>query len=87
MLTLKDKFDNLIKQSLKAYFEQLEGENPASHFYEEVLGLVEKPLIEQTLKSVDYNQKKAACLLGINRNTLSKKIKQFNIDIKKNVAA
>ncbi|CAO5680268.1 MAG: DNA-binding protein Fis [Holosporales bacterium] len=83
MLSLEESFNILIKKSLKSYFDQLDGENPASHFYEDVLNLVEKPLIAETLKVVDYNQKKAALFLGINRNTLSKKIKQFNIEIKK----
>lgn len=83
MATLEEDFSVLIKKSLKKYFENLKGENPASSFYEDLIQLVERPLIEESLIKVDYNQKKAACLLGINRNTLSKKIKILKIDLKK----
>jgi DNA-binding protein Fis len=84
--TLEEDFSNLIKKSLKKYFDDLKGENPATSYYVDIIHLVEKPLIEETLLKVDFNQKKAACLLGINRNTLSKKIKELKISIqRKNV--
>jgi DNA-binding protein Fis len=43
--------------------------------------MVEKPLIETVLKLTRGNKKKAASLLGINRNTLSKKIEELGIYI------
>ncbi len=44
---------------------------------------VEKTHIEKILKECDYNQLKAAEVLGVHRNTLSRKIKEYNIDLKK----
>jgi Fis family transcriptional regulator len=44
-----------------------------------VIGEVEKPLIEETIKYCKGNQSKAAELLGISRGTLRKKIKQYGI--------
>lgn len=52
------------------------------HLYRHILDIVEKPLIEMVLKSTRGNQKKAADLLGINRNTLHTKIKKLKIDTK-----
>lgn len=48
-----------------------------------VVSLVEKPMIEVVLKEMKYNQIKAANLLGINRNTLRKKIKELGISLEK----
>ncbi len=52
------------------------------HLYKHVLEIVEKPLIEMVLKTASGNQKKAAELLGINRNTLHAKIKKLKINAK-----
>ncbi|MBU1045337.1 MAG: site-specific DNA inversion stimulation factor [Candidatus Omnitrophica bacterium] len=52
------------------------------HLYKHILEIVEKPLIEMVLKSTKGNQKKAAVLLGINRNTLFVKIKKLKINAK-----
>lgn len=49
--------------------------------YLTIMDEVEKPLIESTLKAVSGNQKKAADILGINRNTLKKKILHHNLSI------
>ncbi len=48
--------------------------------YPKVIELVEKYLIQNTLREVGYNQVKAAELLGINRITLRKRIKDFNLE-------
>lgn len=58
-------------------------ENKNAQLYKFMLEIVERPLIEMTLEKTDGNQKKAAKLLGINRNTLHSKIKKLNIDISK----
>ncbi|MDD3296748.1 MAG: helix-turn-helix domain-containing protein [Candidatus Omnitrophica bacterium] len=50
-------------------------------FYEFLLKAVERPLIENILRRTHGNQLKAAKLLGINRNTLSSKIKKLKIEI------
>ena len=58
-------------------------ENKSRELYKDIIELVERPLIEMTLKKTDGNQKKAAKMLGINRNTLHTKIKKLNIDVSK----
>lgn len=65
--------------ALGMYFDHLEDEIP-SDVYQMVLNQVEKPLIEFILAKTDNNQSRAAAMLGINRNTLRKKIKQFQIE-------
>ena len=56
---------------------------PPSGLYDRVLKVVEKPLIERTLIATKGNQIKAAKVLGINRNTLRKKIRELDIRIKR----
>lgn len=58
-----------------------EGILPPAGLYERVLREVEKPLLQQTLRICEWNQKKAAVILGINRNTLRKKIHELGIEI------
>lgn len=68
-----------IKSSLDQYFEDLDGEPPHA-VYEMVLSCMEKPLLEYILRHAGGNQSKAAEILGLNRNTLRKKIQQYNIE-------
>ena len=56
---------------------------PVTGLYDRVLRIVEKPLIEQTLRVTGGNQIKAAEILGINRNTLRKKMRELAIDAKR----
>lgn len=66
--------------TLEHYFNTLE-EQQASNLHEMVITQVEKPLIEFVLNRTQGNQSKTANMLGINRNTLRKKILQYNIVI------
>ncbi|MDI2113760.1 sigma 54-interacting transcriptional regulator [Commensalibacter nepenthis] len=68
----------LIENHICRYFSENKG-LPINKLYAQMLAEVEKPLIEQTLIETEGNQIKAAAILGINRNTLRKKIKDFNI--------
>lgn len=68
---------------LEAYFISHHGTLPSSGLYQTILDEVERPLLEITLRSVQGNQSKAADILGINRNTLRKKILQHGIDSSK----
>ena len=67
-----------VKQSMERYFNDLNGEKTAG-VYEMVISEVEKPLLETVMRHVKSNQCKAAELLGINRNTLRKKLKQYKL--------
>jgi two-component system nitrogen regulation response regulator GlnG len=70
-----------VEKHLKQYFELHKNELPASGLYDRIIHEVERPLIIKTLKLVRGNQLKASELLGINRNTLRKKIIYLDIDI------
>ncbi|CAI3923717.1 sigma 54-interacting transcriptional regulator [Commensalibacter papalotli (ex Botero et al. 2024)] len=67
-----------IEDHIRRYFFENKG-LPINKLYGQMVAEVEKPLIEQTLIETEGNQIKAAAILGINRNTLRKKIKDFNI--------
>ncbi len=56
------------------------GGRPGANLYELIINLVEKPLLRAVLSETQGNQVKAAALLGINRNTLRKKLKEHGID-------
>jgi Fis family transcriptional regulator len=62
-----------IKGALETYFQDLDGEKPAQ-IYEMVIKSVERPMLEVILQQAGGNQTLAAEMLGINRNTLRKKI-------------
>ena len=64
--------------TLEAYFNTLEDQQ-ASDVYEMVLQQIEKPLIEFVLQQTDSNQTQAATVLGINRNTLKKKMQKYDL--------
>ncbi|MDC1383013.1 sigma 54-interacting transcriptional regulator [Candidatus Puniceispirillum sp.] len=64
---------------IRRYFEALKGGVPAPGLYGRVMREVEHPLIIATLEITRGNQLKAADILGLNRNTLRKKIKDLNI--------
>ena len=67
-----------VKKAIDSYFRDLDGERPCG-IYDMVLCSVEKPLIETILARVNGNQTQAAQLLGLNRNTLRKKMKAYKI--------
>jgi DNA-binding protein Fis len=67
-------------QTLDDYFTTLE-EQDACNLHAMVVQQIEKPLIEYVLAKAEGNQTKTANMLGINRNTLRKKIIQYDIII------
>ena len=67
-----------VRRAIDGYFRDLDGEEPCG-VYEMVISCVERPLIEAVLTRVDGNQTQAAQMLGINRNTLRKKMKTYGI--------
>lgn len=64
--------------TLESYFETLDTES-ATDVYEMVIQQVEKPMIEFILAQTDQNQSKSAQILGINRNTLRKKMQIYGL--------
>ena len=71
--------DTSIDAHIRRYFEALKGGMPAPGLYGRILREVEHPLILTTLEVTRGNQVRAADILGLNRNTLRKKIKDLNI--------
>ena len=67
-----------VRRAISDYFADLEGEK-ASGIYDMVMRSVEKPLLEVVLEKVGGNQSQAATLLGINRNTLYKKMRTHQL--------
>jgi len=67
-----------ISGALETYFEDLDGEMPAP-IYDMVLKSVESPMFEVVLKQAGGNQTLAAAMLGINRNTLRKKLVDYKL--------
>ena len=63
---------------LNTYFNTLAEQN-ATDVYDMVIQQVEKPMIEFVLQQTDNNQTHAANILGINRNTLKKKMQKYNL--------
>ena len=68
-----------VRKVLKEYFKDLDGEEPCAGMYDMVISCVEKPLLEMVLEHAGGNQTRAAEMLGINRNTLRKKMLEHGI--------
>lgn len=69
-----------VEEHLRQYFAaHVNGQLPAPGLYGRILPLLERPLIEMTLRATGGNQVKAASILGINRNTLRKKMNELRI--------
>ena len=67
-----------MRRSLNRYFKDLDGEAP-SEIYSMVVSAVEKPLLVYILDRAEGNQTRAAEMLGINRNTLRKKMREYGL--------
>lgn len=67
-----------IKVVLDNYFNDL-GDHEPAHLYQLVLQEIERPLLETVMKYTKGNQSKASVVLGLNRGTLRKKLKQYDI--------
>ncbi len=74
----ENEMARVVRRAIDVYFRDLDGER-ASGVYDMVMNCVEKPLLESVLHRVQGNQTHAAQMLGINRNTLRKKMKAHGI--------
>jgi len=69
---------NAVKHSIRRYLYELDGTSPHD-MYELVLKQIERPLLEAVLEHTRGNQSKAAEYLGLNRGTLRKKLRLYNL--------
>jgi len=79
-MTNENAMARVVRRAIEGSFRDLDGEK-ASGVYDMVIGCVEKPLLEAVLNRVQGNQTHAAEMLGINRNTLRKKMKAHGIKL------
>ncbi|ARV20173.1 Fis Factor for inversion stimulation Fis, transcriptional activator [Comamonadaceae bacterium] len=74
----KKHLDECVRTSLESYFADLDGTEPGG-MYDMLVRAVEKPLLEVVMAQADNNQSKAAQWLGLNRNTLRKKLVEHKL--------
>ena len=74
-----------IERHLRGYFTAHGGELPTPGLYARVLKELERPLIALSLEATNGNQLRSADLLGLNRNTLRKKIRELDIPVVKGI--
>jgi Fis family transcriptional regulator, factor for inversion stimulation protein len=77
-VTRQNELADTVRRALERYFRDMDGERP-SGIYDMVLKNVEKPMIETVLGKAQGNLTLAAAMLGIDRNTLRKKMQQLRI--------
>jgi Fis family transcriptional regulator len=73
-----ESLEQSVFRSLEQYFDNLDGAKPHA-LHEMVLGAIEKPLLQFALHRCAGNQSAAADLLGINRNTLRRKLQDYGL--------
>ena len=74
----RQHIDACVRESLHSYFQDLDGEAPDG-MYDMLVRAVEKPLLEVVMSHADNNQSRAAEWLGLNRNTLRKKLLELKL--------
>lgn len=74
--------DELLDIYIKKYLDNIDISDDNNFIYKEFIKLLEKSLIKNSLEKANYNKIKAAKILGINRNSLQKKVKELNIECK-----
>ncbi len=70
--------DQVVKTNLESYLSDLNGSNP-QQIYDMVINAVERPMLEVIMRHAENNQVRASEMLGINRNTLRKKLQSHGI--------
>ena len=74
----RNQIEDCIRTSLEQYFKDLRGTEPHG-VHEMIVSAVEKPMLDVVMKHADGNQSKAAEWLGINRNTLRRKLLEHKL--------
>jgi len=75
---MSNEIADCIRRSLNRYFRDLDGQAPHA-IYDMVLQAAEKPMLEVVMKHANGNQTLAAEMLGINRNTLRRKLTDHDL--------
>jgi len=78
VITEQKSLRDYVSEAMQRYFEDLDGQD-TKELYDIVMAEVEPPLLEAAMKYTRQNQSKTAALLGLNRGTLRKKLKQYNL--------
>lgn len=74
----KKQIEECVRTSLEGYFKDLRGTDPDG-MYDMMVRVVEKPLLEVVMNHAENNQSRAAEWLGLNRNTLRKKLVEHKL--------
>lgn len=74
----KKLIEDCVRSSMETYLNDLQGAEPY-RMYDMLLTAMEKPLLETVLRHTDNNQSRAAQWLGLNRNTLRKKLLEHKL--------
>jgi len=74
----KNFLSDWLQKTVKKYITVMNGDG-SGHLHDLVIRGIEKPLLEMVLKETNGNQTQAANILGINRNTLRKKMQEYNL--------
>ena len=77
-MATKNHIEECVRDSLEAYFRDLRGVEPTA-MYDMILQVVERPLFETVMQHAEGNQSRAAEWLGINRNTLRRKLVEHKL--------
>ena len=77
-MSVKNEIADSVVRTLDQYFRDLDGEKPAA-IYDMVMKNAERPMLEFVLKLANGNQTVAAEMLGINRNTLRRKLSDYEL--------
>ena len=78
MSTEKQSLQDCVRENVETYFADLEGTDPAN-VHDMLMRAVEKPLLEVVMARAQHNQSRAAQWLGLNRNTLRKKLLEHGL--------
>jgi Fis family transcriptional regulator, factor for inversion stimulation protein len=68
-----NSIEDCVKRNLEKYFKDIDGEE-VTGVYDMVISAAERPMLEVVMQRAEQNQSLAAQILGINRNTLRKKL-------------
>jgi len=78
MMSERQSIEACIRANLEDYFRDLDGTDPTG-LYDMLLKVIEKPLLDMVMQRAGQNQSRAADWLGLNRNTLRKKLVEHQL--------